>query len=87
VRYAGVIAILTGNPAVSVPLSWNNKGLPIGVHFLGRFGDEATLIRLAVSARMIDDGDELDPVIAAALSQPPNLDRVISWRTGIDVFS
>ena len=47
VRYAGVVANLTGNPAMSVPLSWNNEGLPIGVHFLGRFGDEATLFRLA----------------------------------------
>ena len=47
VAYAGVIANLTGNPAMSVPLSWNDSGLPIGVHFLGRFGDEATLLRLA----------------------------------------
>jgi amidase len=47
VRYAGVVANLTGNPAMSVPLWWNEEGLPIGVHFLGRFGDEATLIRLA----------------------------------------
>jgi amidase len=47
VRYAGVVANLTGNPAMSVPLWWNDDGLPIGVHFLGRFGDEATLIRLA----------------------------------------
>jgi len=47
VRYAGVVANITGNPAMSVPLWWNENGLPIGVHFLGRFGDEATLIRLA----------------------------------------
>ena len=47
VRYACVIANLTGYPAMSVPLSWNDEGLPIGVHFLGRFGDEATLFRLA----------------------------------------
>ncbi|HEY7360228.1 MAG TPA: amidase family protein, partial [Streptosporangiaceae bacterium] len=47
VRYAGVVANITGNPAMSVPLWWNDDGLPIGVHFLGRFGDEATLIRLA----------------------------------------
>ncbi|HVW33971.1 MAG TPA: amidase family protein, partial [Acidimicrobiia bacterium] len=47
VAYAGVVANLTGNPAMSVPLWWNEAGLPIGVHFLGRFGDEATLIRLA----------------------------------------
>jgi amidase len=47
VAYAGVLANITGNPAMSVPLYWNDAKLPIGVHFLGRFGDEATLFRLA----------------------------------------
>lgn len=37
----------TGQPAMSVPLYWNGEGLPIGVHFAARFGDEATLFRLA----------------------------------------
>jgi len=37
----------TGQPAMSVPLSWNKEGLPLGTHFIGRFGDEATLFRLA----------------------------------------
>jgi amidase len=32
---------------MSVPLSWNASSLPVGVHFLGRYGDEATLFRLA----------------------------------------
>lgn len=37
----------TGLPAMSVPLHWNDGGLPIGVQFATRFGDEATLLRLA----------------------------------------
>ncbi len=37
----------TGQPAMSVPLHWNDGGLPIGMQFVGRYGDEATLFRLA----------------------------------------
>ena len=37
----------TGQPAMSVPLYWNTDGLPVGAHFAGRFGDEATLLGLA----------------------------------------
>jgi amidase len=32
---------------MSLPLHWNDAGLPIGVQIAGRFGDEATLFRLA----------------------------------------
>ncbi|MEE4351283.1 MAG: amidase [Desulfatiglans sp.] len=38
---------VTGQPAMSVPLFWNKENLPIGTQFIGRFGDEATLFRLA----------------------------------------
>jgi amidase len=47
VAYPAVIANITGNPAMSVPLWHNAAGLPIGVHFLARYGDEATLFQLA----------------------------------------
>lgn len=46
VSYSPVFNV-TGQPAMSVPLYWNQAGLPIGVHFAGRFGDEATLFRVA----------------------------------------
>jgi amidase len=38
---------VTGQPAMSVPLHWSEAGLPIGMHFVGKWGDEATLFRLA----------------------------------------
>jgi amidase len=38
---------ITGQPAISLPLHWNREGLPIGVMFGARYGDEATLIQLA----------------------------------------
>ncbi len=38
---------LTGQPAISLPLHWSADGLPVGMMFAARFGDEATLFRLA----------------------------------------
>ena len=41
------LANLTGTPAMSAPLRWTPDGLPLGVQFVGRFGDEARLLQLA----------------------------------------
>jgi amidase len=37
----------TGEPAINLPLYWNAEGLPVGTQFVGRFGDEETLLKLA----------------------------------------
>jgi amidase len=38
---------VTGQPAINMPLYWNKQGLPVGVQFVGRFGDELGLLKLA----------------------------------------
>jgi len=40
------LANMSGQPAATVPLAWSKDGLPIGIQFVARFGDEATLLRL-----------------------------------------
>ena len=65
VAYAGVVANITGNPAMSVPLSWNADGLPVGDHFLGRYGDEATLFRLAGQLEVARPWSSVTPLVSA----------------------
>jgi amidase len=38
---------LTGTPSMSVPLHWSAAGLPVGVQFVARHGEEALLLKLA----------------------------------------
>ncbi len=54
----------TGQPAMSVPLFWNESGLPIGTQVATKFGDEATLFRLA---------GQLERARPWAHRKPPNL--------------
>jgi amidase len=57
------ICNITGRPAMSVPLYWNNENLPIGVHFIGKYGDEATLFRLASQLENAKPWDDKRPPI------------------------
>ena len=68
VGYPLVVANITGNPAMSVPMSWNAAGLPLGVHVLGRYGDEATLFRLAGQLEAARPWAHRRPVVHAASS-------------------
>jgi amidase len=56
---------MSGQPAMSVPLAWNSAGLPLGMMFAARFGDEATLLRLAAQLEQARPWkDKLPPVCA-----------------------
>lgn len=37
----------SGQPAMSLPLGWSSGGLPIGVQFVGRYGQDAELLQIA----------------------------------------
>jgi amidase len=41
------IVNVTGQPAVSIPFSQTDQGLPVGVQLIGRPADEATLLRVS----------------------------------------
>jgi amidase/6-aminohexanoate-cyclic-dimer hydrolase len=56
---------MSGQPAMSVPLAWNAAGLPLGMMFAARFGDEATLFRLAAQLEQVRPWKDKKPPVCA----------------------
>jgi amidase len=56
----------TGQPAMSLPLAQSSDGLPIGVQCVARYGDEATLFRLAAQLEQALSWTSRRPRVVAA---------------------
>jgi amidase len=55
---------MTGQPAISVPLARTAANLPIGLQFAGRWGAEATLLRLARQFEQAHPWPRIAPLLA-----------------------
>jgi amidase len=58
---------LTGQPGLMLPLDQSAGGLPLAVQLVGRFGDEATLIRLGAQLEAATPWFNRKPALAADL--------------------
>jgi Asp-tRNA(Asn)/Glu-tRNA(Gln) amidotransferase A subunit family amidase len=56
---------VSGQPALSLPLHWSDVGLPIGVQFVSRYADEATLLRLAAQLEKAQPWRDRKPPVHA----------------------
>jgi amidase len=56
---------MSGQPAVSLPLHWNEAGLPIGVQLGAAYGREDTLIRVAAQLEALQPWSHRRPPVHA----------------------
>jgi amidase len=64
------VANITGQPAISLPLAWSGSGLPIGSLLTGRYGDEATLFRVAAQLEIAQPWSGRRPPVHALHPRP-----------------
>jgi amidase len=57
---------ITGQPAISLPLHWNESGLPIGIQLVAAYGKEDLLIRVASQLEQAQPWAERRPPVHAA---------------------
>ncbi len=55
---------LSGQPAASVPCGFSSEGLPIGLHVIGRRGDEATVLRASAAFEQARPWADRRPVVS-----------------------
>jgi amidase len=56
----------TGQPALSLPLQESDDGMPIGMQFVGRFGDETRLLALAAQLEAAQPWSKRRPAVHVA---------------------
>jgi amidase len=56
---------LTGQPGISLPLHWNDAGLPIGVQLVAAYGREDLLLRVAAALEAAMPWSDRRPVLCA----------------------
>ena len=56
---------MSGHPAISLPLGWSEKGIPIGVQLIGRYGDEATLLSTSTQLEQAMPWNKHRPPVSA----------------------
>ncbi|MBI4199700.1 MAG: amidase [Chloroflexi bacterium] len=55
---------MAGNPAASIPCGFSSQGLPIGLHIIGRRGDETTVLRASAAFEQARPWAHLHPPVS-----------------------